>query len=283
MIGLVYKKDLVAAAELAAALERRLAPGRRMWRCPAGDLGSLLDTLEDTSTIITVGGDGTILRTVRVVAAFSIPILGINMGRVGFMTEIEAGDALEKVPAYLDGGCRVEERMMLRASVGPDGADGRNTLHALNDVVVARPMAGRLLDVDLSVDGSRLATYRADGVIVATPTGSTAYALSAGGPIISPQARVMLIQPIAAHMSFRAGLVVPDESVIEMGLHGDHQATLTADGFSNAALGQNDAVTVTRSPHVARFLRRGPPSDFYQTLARRLGMGAPASRPGSAS
>ena len=271
MIGLVYKGDLPQAVELARALRKRLSPKHSVWMTTASKLDGLGDKIEKSTTIVTVGGDGTILRTVRVVAPYSVPLLGVNLGRVGFMTEIRAKDALEQVPDYLDGGCRSDERMMLEASVESEIA-GSVTVHALNDVVVGRPLVARLVDVEVRIDGAQLTTYRADGVIMSTATGSTAYALSAGGPIVSPEANVMLIHPVAAHTGLRAGLVLPGVSIVELRVSGSLEATLTADGFTSTPLGANHNVVVRRSPYVARFLRRGPPSDFYASLTRRLGM-----------
>ena len=161
---------------------------------------------------------------------------------------------------------------MLEASVNPDG-DGVPSIKicALNDVVVSRGGVARLLDVDAFVDGAPLTSYRADAVIVATATGSTGYALSAGGPIVYPEGRVMLLQPVAAHIGLRDGLIVPETSVIRLEPQSEYPSVLSVDGFFDQELGVGDTVTVSRSRHVARFLRSQPPSDFYGAFARRMG------------
>jgi NAD+ kinase len=229
-------------------------------------------TLSRTHTVVTAGGDGTILRAVRVAAPHAVPILGVNLGRVGFMTELAVADAPTRIPDYLDGTHRVEVRMMLQASVV--GSSGKTSIeaHALNDVVVSRGAVPRLLDIDVSVDGVPLTTYRADGVIVSTATGSTGYALAAGGPTLYPEAREILIQPVAAHMGLQTGLIVPEDAVVELTVDSDDDAGLSVDSFTDARLGRGDRVVVKRSPHEARFLRSGTPSDFYGTVTQRLGI-----------
>ena len=273
LIGLVYNSRLPDAAGLAKALVKSLGIEDRAWVSTAGSVGEMRDRLESTGLIAVIGGDGTILRTVRVIAPYSVPIVGINLGRMGFMTELQEEEAAEKLPAYVDGSLRVEERMMLEASV-TSGSDGtpRLTLHALNDAVVGRSGTAQLLDIETSIDGVPLTTYRADAVIVSTATGSTGYALSAGGPILYPEARLMLVQPVAAHTGLRDGLVLPADSSVELKASNEHQATLSLDGFPDMTLEVGDRVTIRRSPHLALFLRAHAPSTFYAALMRRLGL-----------
>jgi len=273
LIGLVYNSRLPDAAGLAKALVKSLGIEERAWISTAGSVGEMSDRLESTGLIAVIGGDGTILRTVRVIAPYSVPIVGINLGRMGFMTELQEEEAAEKLPAYVDGSLRVEERMMLEATV-TSGSDGtpRLTLHALNDVVVGRSGTAQLLDIETSIDGVPLTTYRADAVIVSTATGSTGYALSAGGPILYPEARLMLVQPVAAHTGLRDGLVLPADSSVYLKASNEHQATLSLDGFADMTLEVGDMVTIRRSPHLALFLRAHAPSTFYAALMRRLGL-----------
>lgn len=273
LIGLVYNPRVPQAADLVGMLVESLKLQETSWIVSSTELGVASDTLANTLVIITAGGDGTILRVVREAAPYSVPILGINMGRVGFMTEVTVDEAAEKIPAYLVGSPRVEERMMLKASVTSRGdTQPRLEFHALNDVVVSRGAVARLLDLDLKIDGAPLATYRADGVIVSTATGSTGYALAAGGPILYPEARLMLIQPLAAHMSLQAGVIVPESSVLEIKIGGDREAVLSADGISDTALGPGDKAVIQCSSYVARFLRAAPPAAFYSSLTTRLGL-----------
>ncbi len=278
-IGLVHNalvpETRAAAEALADSLGRETC-----WVASAGDLAEA--DLSGTSVIVTAGGDGTILRAVRAAAPYSIPILGVNMGRVGFMTELSADEAAEKIPSYLDGSGRVEERVMLRATVEAAGGESKTaSIDALNDVVVSRGAVPRLLDIDVRVDGVRLITYRADGVIVATATGSTGYALSAGGPIMYPEARDVLVQPLAAHMSLQAGIVVPGESEVRLSVHASSESVLTIDGHTDTELAEGDVVRVGRSPYAARFLRADPPAASYSSLTRKLGVRGLADKPGA--
>jgi NAD+ kinase len=272
LIGFAYNTHLAGADELVESLVAGLNLNDRSWSSSAAKMSEVEDRLDRTSLVVVVGGDGTILRTVRVIAPFSVPVVGVNMGRVGFMTELRVDEALERLPDYLNGRSRIEERTMLEASVNPDG-DGVPSIKicALNDVVVSRGGVARLLDVDAFVDGAPLTSYRADAVIVATATGSTGYALSAGGPIVYPEGRVMLLQPVAAHIGLRDGLIVPETSVIRLEPQSEYPSVLSVDGFFDQELGVGDTVTVSRSRHVARFLRSQPPSDFYGAFARRMG------------
>jgi NAD+ kinase len=272
LIGFAYNDQLAGAGKLVESLVAGLNLKGHSWTSSAARVSEVEDRLDRTSLVVVVGGDGTILRTVRLIAPFSVPIVGVNMGRVGFMTELRVDEALERLPDYLKGRTRIEERTMLEASVNPEG-DGVPSVKvcALNDVVVSRGGVARLLDIDAFVDGASLISYRADAIIVATATGSTGYALSAGGPIVYPEGRVMLLQPVAAHIGLRDGLIVPETSVIRLEPRSEFPSVLSVDGFFDQDLGVADTVTVSRSRHVARFLRAQPPSDFYGAFTRRMG------------
>ena len=272
-IGIVYNSQIEAAEAMAHKVVSSLHLEDRCWVSSASELDHLRSNLENTSLIIVAGGDGTILRIVRITAPYGVPLVGINMGRVGFMSELTVAEAIEKLPKYLDGDLRVEERMMLETTVtrGSESEPGL-TLHALNDVVVGRGGITRLLDIETVIDGVTLTSYRADAVIVSTATGSTGYALSAGGPILYPETRAMLIQPVAAHSGLSNGLILPEDSVLELKASDDHEAVLSVDGFSDTHLHKDDRVTVRKSPYVARFLRAHAPGTFYAALTRRLGL-----------
>jgi NAD+ kinase len=272
LVGLVYNAMVPEARKLVESFRDSLGLTGRSWLSTAESIDVGDDLLSRTEAIITAGGDGTILRAVRVAAPHSVPILGINLGRVGFMTELSVAEAADRIPAYLEGAHRVEVRMMLQASVIGDSGEPNIEVHALNDVVVSRGAVPRLLDIDVRVSGVPLTTYRADGVIVSTATGSTGYALAAGGPTLYPEAREILIQPVATHMGLHTGLIVPEDSVVELTVHADDEAGLSVDSFTDASLSRGDRVVVQRSPYEARFLRAGPPSDFYRTVTQRFGI-----------
>lgn len=276
-IGFVYNAQHPTALQMTEAVMRSLGLGEDCWLSAAEDLGDMRPVLNDTRFIVIAGGDGTILRVVRSIAEFGVPLVGINMGRVGFMAELQVHEALEDLPAYLNGSARVEERMMLEVSVARgDEQEPYLTLHALNDVVVGRGGSARLLDVVATIDGVILTNYRADAVIVSTATGSTGYALSAGGPIMYPETKAMLIQPVAAHTGLRSGLILPDYTALELQASDKHEALLSVDGFTDTLLHGDDRVSIRRSRYVTRFLRRHAPTAFYAALTRRtLGMDTP--------
>ena len=273
LVGFAYNPKLRKAADVVERLLDVLQLRDSSWVASSEALDVAEQTLARTRVLVTAGGDGTILRAARVVAPYDVPILGINLGRVGFMTELSLDDAEDSLRGYLDGTPRIESRMMLQASVvAAGGQEPRVVVHALNDVVLTRLAVARLLDIDTTIDGVLLTTYRADGLIAATATGSTGYALSAGGTILHPEAREMLIQPVAAHMSFQTGIVVSEDAVIELKVNGEHRAVLSADGFADTTLNPDDIVEVRRSPYSAKFLRREPPEAFYGSLTQRLGV-----------
>ena len=272
LIGFMQSRTIPGASDVIRSLIGKLNLCDRSWVAGVDEQDIDPDTLRSTALIVTAGGDGTIIRVNRLAAPYSIPIVGINMGRVGFMTEVSVESAAERLPQYLSGEVRTEERLMIQAEVtAQSNGETRIVAHALNEAIV-RGTLPRLLDVEVTIDGIKLATYRADGVIVSTPTGSTGYALSAGGPVLQPEARVLLIQPLAAHISLQTGLVVPDDSTVELAVKDGGEAMISVDNLTNTTLGSDEKVVIKKSPYIASFLRADPPSAFYSTLTRRLGV-----------
>ena len=272
LIGFMQSQKTSGAPGMIRSLIETLDLHDRSWIAHVDDQDIPTETLRSTAFIVTAGGDGTIIRVNRMASPHSIPIVGINMGRVGFMAELTVENAAERLPQFLAGDIRREERLMLQAEVtAQSNGETRIVDHALNEAIV-RGTLPRLLDIEVTIDGVKLATYRADGVIVSTPTGSTGYALSAGGPVLQPEARVLLIQPLAAHISLQTGLVVPDNCTVELAVVGRREALISVDNLTNATLHHNDKVVIRKSPHIASFLRADPPSAFYSTLTQRLGV-----------
>ena len=268
----MQSRSIPGASDVIRSLIGTLDLCDRSWVAPADDRDIDPGTLRATALIVTAGGDGTIIRVNRMAAPYSIPIVGINMGRVGFMAELSVESAAERLPQYLKGDVRTEERLMIQAEVAArSNGETRIVAHALNEAIV-RGTLPRLLDLEVTIDGVKLATYRADGVIVSTPTGSTGYALSAGGPVLQPEAKVLLIQPLAAHISLQTGLVVPDDSTVELAVAEGREAMISVDNLTNATLQPGEKVVIKKSPYIAGFLRADPPSAFYSTLTRRLGV-----------
>jgi NAD+ kinase len=244
------------------------------WTASAWDEDATRERVPGTDLLITVGGDGTVLRAARAVVPHDVLLLGVNMGRLGFLTELDATTALERLPDVIAGKGRIEERSMLHAEIvrqGSSDGDERAARHdALNDVVIGRVTLGRTVQASVRIDGVTAADFRADGVLVATATGSTAYSLSAGGPVLSPESREMLLTPLAPHLVPNNALVLPEQAVVEVELAAGQQATFSVDGERDLDLMSGETLRVTISPHRARFVRLGPPAQFYERLARRL-------------
>lgn len=202
---------------------------------------------------LVIGGDGTILRATYDAAPLGIPILGINMGRLGFLSELEPGET-ELLENVLSGDYTTEPRMMLYACVEREG----NTIfqaHALNDVCVSRAPDRKILSLDILSDRQSIARFRADGVIISTPTGSTAYSMSAGGPIIEPTLQNMTITPICAHGLYAKSFVLAPQRRIRLELADSHGAMLIPDGRSGFPLNPHDSINISQSPYTARLVR----------------------------
>ena len=273
-VGIIYNARIPEALDLGTTILHQLPLPEDSWISPAENLENFQDRAENTKLVITVGGDGTILRAAQLTAPNKIPVVGINMGRLGFMTELQVHEALEKLPMYLDSETRVEERFMIQATlVKANGdSDGIGTYHALNDVVLARGAVSRVVTITGYIDGAQLTTFRADAVILSTATGSTGYNLAVGGPILDIASDSLVLKPVAAHMGLTAALVLAPEVEVELSLEGYQDATLSIDGYVDCPMEPGDKVMVKQSPYRARFLRANPPNYYYATLTRRLGV-----------
>lgn len=272
-IGILYHPMIEAAYTLAKELQKFLgSSGACVWLCSAWEGEKAKAQVNNTDLIVSIGGDGTILRAAQAVVPGTSPITGINLGKLGFMTELSVDEAMDKLPALLAGEGWIDERAMLEAELLPsDKADGGGRIfYALNDVVVARGAAARTISIEASIDGETLTTYKADGVIVATATGSTGYSLAAGGPILHPQAKEFLLSPILPHLSLAYTMVLPSTAVVELRLSTIHQATLSIDGHINLSLPDGAIVVVKHSSNTTKFLRIHPEGSFYSSLEQRL-------------
>lgn len=274
-VGIVSRERSDAASALAATLEARLrAEGRTVWSAAhPRDEAEIEAQLPGTDVVLVLGGDGSILSAARLCAPREIPLLGVNFGRVGFLTELEPSEVDEKLPLYLGGDYWLDERSMLQAELGPELGAGpeRQRFIALNDIVVVRGAAPRVIRVKVWLDGHYYNTTVADGVIVSTATGSTAYNLAAGGPILHPQVRSSVLTPIAPHLAADRSLILEPQAIITLELQGDSDgALLSADGQITRTITPGAQVTISAHAHVTRFLRRRPPTYFYRVLAAKL-------------
>ena len=220
--------------------------------------------------VVCIGGDGTVLRAARVTVPYQVPILGVNMGRLGFLTDMTPRDFFNHFERLIAEDWRLEDRLMVRADFF-DGADTeRMQFHGLNDIVISRRSPGRPIYVELRIDGAHVAVYRCDGIIVATPTGSTGYSLSAGGPILAPTEHHLVVTPVSAHLALGRSLVLQPESEVELRVTSEHGAVLSVDGQEDLPMTSGARVLVGVSEYVSRFVRFREPASFYSGLAEKL-------------
>jgi len=230
----------------------------------------------DFDLVIGLGGDGTMLRCGHLVAGSAIPVLGINMGRFGFLTEVRRGEWRKVLPLLFEKRFWLEERMLLRAEHWSEDTL-RGAWDVLNEVVVCRGQWVRPIRVQATVDGATLATYVADGLIAATPTGSTAYALAAGGPIMPPELRNILIVPVAPHLSVDRAVILAEGACVEMTVYSDHDAVFSVDGQSAVPMRQADRVRVFSGESNVHFIRFQDPAYFYRNLTAYMEQNPSAS------
>ena len=218
--------------------------------------------------LISLGGDGTLLQAAREGASYGIPVLGINLGRLGFLCEIERDDVFSALEKVLGQDFQIQERLMLKAIVHRAGTDDFSKF-VLNDVVFSRVSTDGIITLQANLSGEPSVSYPADGLIVATPTGSTAYSLSAGGPIISPNVRAILLTPLAAHTLSARPMVVADHELIEIVLASGEQCLVTFDGRHSIRVRSGESVTIETAPIKAQLIRLGSRS-FPQVVREKL-------------
>ena len=224
---------------------------------------------------VSLGGDGTMLRTVNLVGGANVPIIGVNIGLLGYLTEVEPEvlpHALERwFAGSHDGEWHIDERMMLAVSLHRCGSTDSQTWTALNEGVVEKQEAGHTIRLQVWIDGTPFTSYAADGLILATPTGSTAYSLSARGPVLSPRLRAVLMTPVSPHMLFDRSLVLDPSELVSVEVIGHRAAMLSIDGQPAASLAEGDRVSVAPAEQVARFVRFGD-RRFHQILKAKFGL-----------
>jgi len=266
-VGILYHPKIEKARAFSGELEKFLsAQGLSSWTCSSWEEDKAKAQIAGSDLILSIGGDGTILRALRAIVPGKVPVVGINLGYLGFMTELTADEAFDKLPRLLGGEGWIEERAMLEAELLSQG----KTFQAVNDVFVGRGSRARLVQIESRVDGEILATHRADGVIVATATGSTGYILAAGGPILYPEAKQIVFKPVCPHLAPDRAVVLPPEAKIQLKVTCTHEAMLSIDGQVELPLASGDEIRVKLSPYVGRFLRIRPRAYFYSYLESRL-------------
>jgi NAD+ kinase len=226
--------------------------------------------IDDAGVVVCIGGDGTVLRAARITVPHRVPILGVNMGRLGFLTDMSPRDCFTNVERILAEDWRLEERLMVRGEIADGPGSPPAVYHGLNDIVISRRSPGRPIYVEVRIDHARLAIYRCDGIIVATPTGSTGYSLSAGGPILAPTEHHLVLTPVSAHLALGRSLVLQPESIVEMEVSSENGAIVSVDGQDDLPVNSGVKVTVRVSEHTTRFVRFREPSSFYADLAEKL-------------
>ena len=269
-VGFVVHPGREAAAAAAVTLESWLAERGIAWRmldgAGAGD--------EPVDLVISVGGDGTFLRAALIASRSDVPVLGVKVGRMGFLTEAEPDQATAVLEQVLSGTARIEERLAVLA-VGPFPPQW-----ALNEVFVEKSARHRLVRLAVFVDGSYVTTFSADGVISATPTGSTAYSFSAGGPIVSPSVPSIVVTPIAAHMVFDRSLVLGAEQRVRLEVVGEEPGLLSADGRESIELAVGAHVEIGRAPNPARLVRREDAPPFFELVRGKFDLPGQVGGPG---
>jgi NAD+ kinase len=269
-IGVTYHPKSEAARRCAEDVHGRLGGARaELWLASAWDDEAREHHVPGTDLLICCGGDGTVLRAARAVIPHPVTLLGVNLGRVGFLTELTPPMLFERIDEITAGAGRIENRAMIETETVRNGDRGER-FHALNDVVVGRAAIGRTVQFTVEADGTMIGSYRADGVIIASATGSTAYSLSVGGPILHPESREIIVTPVAPHLAPANSAILPAGSRIEVTIAAGQRAIVSVDGQPDIDLAGGDVVRVGTSEHTARFLRLGPPGDFYTRVGRRL-------------
>jgi NAD+ kinase len=271
-IGFAYNPTNEAAVEL----RERAAGWCRMrgvdqWAAQAQEFETLCRELPTTDFLVVLGGDGTFLRAARAVIQVDVPLLGVNLGKIGFLSKVEANE-LEAMLALLVGGdYRLDERLALEARLLPEGRpDGTAAHHALNDVVVARGALARVVRMDVAIGDSHLATFIADGLVVSSPTGSTGYSFSAGGPIVAPDSRNLIVTPIAGYLSTIRSVVVGSDQIVRCRIVDANEAIVSIDGREDVPIAVGDVVEVRALPRAVRLVEPAGSQPFWDLFRQKV-------------
>ncbi|WP_407383292.1 NAD(+)/NADH kinase [Ruminococcus sp.] len=274
-LSLIVNKDKPRAGEVAESVVRELSPlGAELLSCADCPVAgtTVMDTAEQIISacdiVVTVGGDGTIIHNAKLAALYNKPLLGINLGRVGFVANIEP-DELEELKKLISGDYRVQKRMLLDITVDRDGETQRFT--AVNEAVLHRDMMANIVEMSVELDGERIISYRADGMMFTTPTGSTAYSFSAGGPVIEPDMRCILLTPVCPQALASRQVVFGENAVLSARVHPSSafKCYMTVDGRYHILISSEDTVTVRKSPQELQLIILKE-KNFYTLLNEKL-------------
>ena len=287
-IGFAYNPTFEAAIELSArATGWCRMRGIGEWEIASGDTAALVRELPTTDVLVVLGGDGTFLRAAMAVAEVDVPLIGINLGKVGFLSKAEAGEMERVLGTIVAGEYTIEERMALEANIrrgaAPRAREGSaeapataevdgDRLIALNDIVVARGSLARVCRLDVGIDGSHVATFVADGLVVSSPTGSTGYSFSAGGPIMDPRSRNLIVTPIAAYLSAIRSIVVGPDQVVRCTVVDAFEALVSIDGREDLPLAVGDVVEVRALERPIRLVAPRGAQPFWDLLREKVAL-----------
>ena len=294
-IGFAYNPTIDAAVELSSrAAGWCRVRGIGEWELPSGDTARLVEELPTTDVLVVLGGDGTFLRAATAVAEVDVPLIGINLGKVGFLSKAEAGDMEAVLAAIVAGEYSLEERLALEgrirrgaatpaavpaadpggpvARVAPPQRPGVDHLVALNDIVVARGSLARVCRLDVAIDDTHVATFIADGLVISSPTGSTGYSFSAGGPILDPSSRNLVVTPIAAYLAAIRSVVVGPSQVVRCTVVDAFEALVSIDGREDLPLAVGDVVEVRALERPIRLVVPKGARPFWDLLRQKVAL-----------
>jgi NAD+ kinase len=273
-IGFAYNPTIEASVELSA----RAAGWCQMhdighWQAQSGDTESLVRELKTTDALVVLGGDGTFLRAARAVAEVDVPVLGINLGKVGFLSKAEAGELDSVLAKIVDGRFTIDSRMTLDGRILRNDTPIDGARHvALNDIVVARGSLARVCRLDVAIDDTHLATFIADGLVVSSPTGSTGYSFSAGGPILDPVSRNLVVTPIAAYLSAIRSVVVSPMQTVRCTVVDAYEALVSVDGREDIPVQVGDVVEVRATERPIRLIAPEGAQPFWDLLRHKVAL-----------
>jgi NAD+ kinase len=271
-IGFAYNPTNEAAVELRERAEGWCRMhGIEHWAAQAQDFDLLCRELATTDVLVVLGGDGTLLRAARAVIQVDVPLLGVNLGKIGFLSKVEALELEPVLGKLVAGDYTLDPRMALEARILPAGREeGSATHHALNDIVVARGALARVTRLDVAIGPTHVATFIADGLVVSSPTGSTGYSFSAGGPIVAPDSRNLIVTPIAAYLSTVRSVVVGPDQVVRCRIVDANEAIVSIDGREDVPVAVGDVVEVRALARSVRLVAPAGSQPFWDLFRRKV-------------